>query len=450
MIFKKNLVYKALPFLIFNSPGSSQELVPHKIILSLSLQSSMDIAEKNSTDVKLTKQDLQNYDSLQTLSYFNLGPTIKGTADTTWYPQNNPNIDVGQPNQITTASVTITQPLTGIWQNAYKISQLSSQSGAAAIDLTVKKIKARTEGAQAFINAQQAYNDMETKRADLENTNQQFNDTKILFESGDENKTKIDLLQMQAKVATAEREFETSKNEFQNKIAELKTTLKIEEDISINLSQENSSNWEKQDNKMPELSSLLSQGTKNRGELKSFDKKIEAQNSAIKQGNFEYFPKINAFSTYSRTDNYGSNDIYITQAPDSLNFGLKLEWNIWDGGISAENRMNKINEREKLKINKDKTMFDITKEVTTAYNSLKLNINVLPQAKLAAEILEEAFKLSQVKYKTGNLTANELIVTQNTYINSKIALTKLRGDIDNAWIQLQAALGNLPIASLKR
>ena len=450
MVSNKNLISKVLPFLFFNASGTAQELVPHNLILTLSLQSSMDIAEKNSTNVKLTKQDLQNYDSLHTLSYFNLGPTLSGNVNASWYPQNNPNINAGQSNQTTTSSVTISQPLTGIWQNSYKVSQLSSQTGATKIDLSVNKIKARIEGAQAFINAQQAFNDMEIKRADLENTNQQLNDTKVLFESGDENKTKIDLLQMQAKVATAEMGFQTSKNDFQNKIAELKNALKIEDDVNINLSQDDSSNWEKQDKKMPDLSTLIPQSTKNRGELKSYDKRIEAQNSSIKQSNFEYFPKINAFSTYSRNDYTGANDATVPLSTNTISFGLTLDWKIWDGGISTENRMNQIHEREKLKINKDKEMFDITKEVTTAYNSLKSNISVLPQAKLAAETLEEAFKLSQVKYKTGNLTASDLILTQNAYINSKIALTKLRGDIDIAWIQLQAALGNLPIATPKR
>lgn len=450
MIFKKNLVYKTFPFLIFNAAGSAQELSPHKITLSLSLQSSMDIAEKNATDVKLTKQDLQNYDSLHTLSYFNLGPTISGNATASWYPQNDPNINVGQSNRSTTAAVTVTQPLTGIWQNTYKISQLSLQTSAAAIDLTVSKIRARTEGAQAFIVAQQAYNDMEIKKADLENTNQQLNDTKILFESGDENKTKIDLLQMQAKVAIAEMGFEISKNDFENKIAELKNILKIEEDVFINISQENSSNWEKQNKEIPELSSLLSQSTKNRGELKSFDKKIEAQNFVIKQNNFEYLPKVYLFSTYTRNDFNSPNDATTPQSTNALSFGLNLTWNIWDGGISTTSRMTDIYEREKFKINKDKEIFDIRKEVTTAYNILKLNVNILPQAKFASETLEEAFKLSQIKYKTGNLTATDLIITQNAYINSKISLTKLRSDIDNAWIQLQAALGNLPIASSQR
>lgn len=450
MVFNKNLIFKAISFLIFNTSVNAQEISPHKLVLTLSLESAMDIAEKNSTDVKLTKQDLENYDSRHSLSYFNLGPTIHASASATWFPQNNPNINAGQSNQATNANITVSQPLTGIWQNSYKISQLSSLTDAAKYDLMVQKIKSRSEGAQAFINAKQAYNDLEIKRADLENANQQLQDTKILFESGDENKTKIDLLQMQAKVATAVMEFETAKNDFQNKIAELKNALKIEEDISINFPQEDSSNWEKQNKKMADLSTLLSESAKNRGELKIFDKKIEAQNASINQSNFEFFPKIEAFSSYERNDANGANDATIATSTNALSFGLKLNWTIWDSGIQSEIKMNQINEREKLKINKEKEVFDITKEVTTTYNSLKLNLSILPQAKLSADTLEEAFKLSQVKYKTGNLTASDLILTQNSYISSKITLTKLRSDIDNSWIQLQAALGNLPVASPQR
>ena len=95
-------------------------------------------------------------------------------------------------------------------------------------------------------------------------------------------------------------------------------------------------------------------------------------------------------------------------------------------------------------------MFEITNEVTSAFNNLKLNIIILPQAKLAEKTLEEAFKLSQIKYKTGNMTASDLILVQNAYTNSRVTLSKIRSDIDNAWIRLQAAIGILPAAKLQR
>ena len=161
-------------------------------------------------------------------------------------------------------------------------------------------------------------------------------------------------------------------------------------------------------------------------------------------------------SSYSNSESFGNNSNTIDpntgtfSSGNDLSFGLKLSWTIWDSGISLSNRIESVNELEKNKINKDKKLIDITNEVINAFNNLKTSILILPQSKLAAEVLEQAYKLSKIKYKTGNLTASELIKTQNEFINSKIELSKLRSDIDNNWIKLQAAIGKNPISSDKR
>ena len=67
-----------------------------------------------------------------------------------------------------------------------------------------------------------------------------------------------------------------------------------------------------------------------------------------------------------------------------------------------------------------------------------------------ADLYAESYKLSQIKYKTGNLNASELIKTQNDATSAKIALAKLRGDIDNNWLKLQSAIGSIPSYSNKR
>ena len=207
-------------FLTFNINSYAQELNSNKIILSLDLEKAMDIAEKNSSEVKLTNTELQNFNSLHTLSFFKLGPSLSAQASTNWYPNQNSNYNSSSPDRKADASISLEQPITGLWQNAYKVSELSSKTDSASFELKGAKIKARTEGAQTFINTQQAYNDLEIKKAAFEYSTLLYKETSILFETGDETKDKIDLLLSQANAAKSEIAYENAKNEFQNKVAD--------------------------------------------------------------------------------------------------------------------------------------------------------------------------------------------------------------------------------------
>lgn len=443
-------------FLTFNLNSYAQELNSNKIILSLDLQKAMDIAERNSSEVKLTNTELHNFNSQHTLSYFKLGPSLSSQASSNWYPNQNSNYNSSSPDRKADASISLEQPITGLWQNAYKISELSSKMDSASFDLVGAKIKARTEGAQTFINTQQAFNDLEIKKAAFEYSTLLYKETSILFETGDETKDKIDLLLSQANAAKSEIAYENAKNEFQNKMADLKKALNLNENVSIQIKNEDKSNWEKQENKIPELNSILNQSQKNRSEIKSINSKIKATNSNIAYQNFNFLPSASFVSSYSNSESFGNNSNNLDPNTSSFSsgndfsFGLKFTWTIWDSGTSLSNRIDSVNELEKNKINKDKKLIDISNEVINAYNNLKTSILVLPQSKLATEVLEQAYKLSKIKYKTGNLNASDLIKTQNEFINSKIELSKLRSDIDNNWIKLQAAIGKNPTSSDKR
>jgi outer membrane protein TolC len=444
-------------FLTFNLNTYGQELNSNKITLSLDLQKAMDIAEKNSSEVKLTNTELQNFNSQHTLSFFKLGPSLSAQSTSNWYPNQNSNYNSSSADRTTISSINLEQPITGLWQNAYKISESSSKKDAASFDLIGAKIKARTEGAQTFINTQQAYNDLEIKKAAFEYSTLLYKETSILFETGDATKDKIDLLLSQANAAKDEISYENAKNEFQNKVADLKKALNLSENVSIQIKNEDKSNWEKHENKISDLNTLLNQSQKNRSEIKSLDSKIKATNSNIAYQNFNFLPTASLESSYSNSETFGiksnNTDFNTTGSSSSdntLSVGLKLSWTIWDSGISLSNRIDLVNELEKNKINKDKKLIDISNEVINAYNNLKTSILVLPQSKLATEVLEQAYKLSKIKYKTGNLNASDLIKTQNEFINSKIELSKLRSDIDNNWIKLQAAIGKNPNSSDKR
>ncbi|WP_338635938.1 TolC family protein [Spirobacillus cienkowskii] len=437
MNFKKIFIF----LLVFHKQLLAQDIqsatLPSAV---LTLSESMDIAEKNSTELKQSQQSVDYYQNVHFLNYFNMLPSVMASAKYTWTPQSPSNINMNQLQNANLLNVTVTQPVTGILQSSYKLGQLTSQTEAAKQDFTATKITARVSGAIAFIKAYQDLQNIEIKKFDLDNANQQYQETKTLFESGDENKTKIDLLQMQAKLLNAESDFETAKNHYLNSLANLKNILKIDNKLNIELKEDNFLNIEQQ--KIPELSFLIEKSLNLRGEIKSLNYNIKAKNDSINQSMFDFFPKLDAFINYQKSFSSSSNSDLSTSNP--LSFGLNFNWHIWDGAITVENKMTKVYELNKLKTEMDSKKYAIISSVTESYQNLIAAIQVFPKIKLAANTLEEAFKLSKIKYKTGNLSASELLNVQNSYVSAKLNLAKLRSDIDLSWIKLQGEVGNIP------
>ncbi|WP_158998901.1 TolC family protein [Pigmentibacter ruber] len=428
--------------------------------LQIDLNSTMDLAEKNSLQLKSSLDDYNSSNFQHTLSYFQFGPSLEASAETEWYLRRDAmNLNSNQ-NGDRSSSVTlkITQPISNIWKNYYNIKELEAKKDASAFDYTFQKINARITAAQAFLEAQQALNDLEIKKTTFENAAIQYKETSVLFETGDASKDKVDLLLSQANLNSVENDVNKAKIEYLNKLENLKKVLKLSEQTEISLKPLEYSFWEKQKVILKDLNILIQESKNNRPDLKSIEKNLFASKQEIAKNSFKFFPEISAFSTYTNTEIFNNesglnNNSNLDNSNSSLNglsFGISMSWSIWDGGLSLAERSSLKNKEIKNKLNYEEKNYDIIEEVKNNYNTLKNNLQILPQLIKLSEIYSESYKLSLVKYKTGNLTASELIKSQNELLNAKISLAKIRGDIDYNWLKLQSAIGTIPSYSNTR
>ncbi|WGL58840.1 TolC family protein [Pigmentibacter sp. JX0631] len=428
--------------------------------LQIDLNSAMEIAEKNSLQLKSSLNEFNSTNFQHSLSYFQYGPTLDASADTTWYPKRDAmNLNSTQDNdRSSSVTLKITQPISNIWKNYYKMKELEAKKDAAAYDYNFQKINARISAAQSFLDAQQALNDLEIKKTTFENAAIQYKETSVLFETGDASKDKVDLLLSQANKDSVEIEVSKSQIEYSNKIENLKKVLKLSEQTEISLKPLEYSFFEKQKISLKELNVLLEESKNNRPDLKSLEKNLLASKEEITKNTFKFFPEISAFSSYLNTEtfnnenglNSNSNLSNSGSSTNGLTFGISMTWSIWDGGLNLAERSSLKNKETKNKVNYEDKIFDISEEVKISYNSLKNNLQILPQLIKLSEIYSDSYKFSLVKYKTGNLTASELIKSQNELLNAKISLAKIRGDIDYNWLKLQSAIGTIPSYSNTR
>ncbi|WP_186646555.1 TolC family protein [Fluviispira vulneris] len=434
-------------FLSFIKNSSiSQSKINSNLPTNITLEKAMDLAEINSYKVKAATQDLDYYDKSETLSYFNFGPSLSISGDLTFADDQRQNYNSNIPSQSESIALELSQPLTGLITELPNLMAKKEFKKAASFDLLAERIKAREKAAEYFLNVQQAYRNIEIKKTELTSVADQLKETKILFESGDENKTKIDLLQFQAKYIESEIKLSQAENELQNKINELKTFLNIHSNLT--LSYENKSYFELRNKPLESLESIIKKGKNNRNELKSLDNKISAEKYNLLHSSAAYLPEINVFArnSYEKSSQEASpNDPnYIYYPQTKFTYGLSLNWKIWDGGVIADNQMSILNRKRKLILDKEESEININQEIILAYNNFKNFNENLIKSKDAVNISEEALKLSLLKYQTGDLSASELILVQNSLTNSKINLAEMRNNLDISWLKLQAALGDIP------
>lgn len=436
-----------------------ESLQPNAVPLPLDLQAAMDLGEKNFISVKIAQNDYETRDSQYKLSFFHFGPALESRAETAWYPKNLTNkLNTNETERESSISLTVTQPISNIWKNFYKIKELSAKKEAALSAYKTERIRARIEAAQAFLDAQQAFNDLENKKTEFETANLQFKDTSILYETGDSNKDKVDLLLSQANLKKVQIDLENSKNSYLNKLANLNKTLNINNNVTIKIKENTSTFLEKENFSLKELPILLNESKSTRSDINRIRQNIAASTAEISQDTFKYFPEFSAFSKFTNTESFSSESNLLRSETktsnnsynNSFSFGISMSWTIWDSGLSLVNRKELISKQYSNKLEYENMASNSTEEVTIAYNNLKNSLALLPQAKELVDLYTESYKLSQIKYKTGNINASDLIKLQYDLTNSRITLSKLRADIDHFWLKLQAAVGYIPSYSNKR
>ncbi|WGL58499.1 TolC family protein [Pigmentibacter sp. JX0631] len=455
-----NVLMYLIVVLSYNYQIFALEKISVSPTLQIDLNSAMEIAEKNSLQLKSSLNEFNSTNFQHTLSYFQYGPTLDASADTTWYPKRDTmNLNSDQNNdRSSSVTLKITQPISNIWKNYYNMKELEAKKDAAAYDYNFQKINSRITAAQAFLEAQQALNDFEIKKTTFENAAIQYKETSVLFETGDSSKDKVDLLLSQANKDSIEIEVSKAKIEYSSKIENLKKVLKLAEQTELSLKPLDYSFFEKQKIILKELNVLIQDSKNNRPDLKSLEKTLLASKEEIAKNTFKFFPEISAFSSYSNKETFNNEDGLNNSSnlnnsntsTNGLSFGVSMSWSIWDGGLSLAERSSLKNKETKNKINYEEKIYAISEEVKNNYNTLKNSLQILPQLIKLSEIYADSYKLSLVKYKTGNLTASELIKSQNDLLNAKISLAKMRGDIDYNWLKLQSAIGTIPSYSNTR
>jgi len=200
-------------------------------------------------------------------------------------------------------------------------------------------------------------------------------------------------------------------------------------------------------NTLRSIDIYLDSAIANRPDLEAFRKALEVAKFNLWQRYGAFLPTVsaNTFWGYSRNDDgYSGRYMYRPRTQDrSFNYGLSIDWIIFSGG----SRIADLREAQALLASSKENLYEqwikVIGEVRIAYENY---IRAEEQVKIQRETLELVRKtrdLVEEEYKAGSANLTRLNEAQNDLVAAEGELASSIIALDNAFIQLKSASGEL-------
>jgi outer membrane protein len=412
----------------------------------LSLQQCLDIAFKNSKDIKISNSKVigtgAKVDEVQS-QYF---PQLKLTANYTRL-SDVPAFEVNLPflaHPVTIADVilnnytvrlSLQQPLfTGFRLSSLK-GAAENYNQAAIEDVSKTKNDVALSVYSAYLNYYKAEQIKALLRESMKSAGQHITDTKNFMDNG--LATKNDLLKFEVQ----ESNIKLSLIEANNNIDLAKSML----NKSLGLPLSENTEIEKIEI-VPEaftedLNSLVKEALDNRSEIKSVKYTLDAGRENIRASRSAFFPSVYLSGNYTYANPNSRYQPPLEQFKGTWDVGITLSWDIWNWGGTSSQVVQAEQNLYQSKTQLDQLKENIELEVNRNYLSLKYAKDKLDVTQKAIEQADENLRTFKDKYEVQLATSTDIIDAENSLLQAKTNYTNSLIDYKLAKVKLEKSVG---------
>ena len=441
-----------------NVPATGQTPSPAST-LSLDIDKAMELAQKNSFAARIANENVAEAEAQGDQTEATLGPRLDADGQKVWISK-SVNKAAGKtigttyvPDSVTTAGITLSQPLVGLAALFLKIKADSLSTRISRNNQSQSINDARTNAAEAFLRFTKAEELVKISKLSLSVTEKQRLDADAQYRAGKLNRA--DVLRLELAVSDAKNQLTQAQSAREISLLSLGEQIGIPQVKSFTVVAPVDSMWERKKLSVPAAEQVLKLAYENRNEVKNAEDGITIAEYYKTASGVDYVPNISAFARYSRdfetkevrvqpplvTTGYSKKDIQ-----DSFSYGLKFNWALWDWG-SRWQRSNEYQAKvNKARIGKEGAESGVRLDATRSHLELQAAVESLGTSKTSVSFAEEVFRLTQVKFSNGSATATDLVAAERDQTRARAGLASARADVDLAWIKLQKAQGVQPSA----
>jgi len=345
----------------------------------------------------------------------------------------NNNLLVTRGKVSKTGSLIVTQPITGLY--GYIEASRASGLQAEITEEGLRKAKADAgfSGAQAFLNAYGAQEQVTISEASMAAAKSAFHDATVMNRVGRINQA--DFLKFQLAYTQAQTRNAQAKASRSVAMAVLRQTLQMPPEETITLQPGLPS---------PKLTAVaveeaIQTATKNRPDLKQAEMSAEYASFAKKLAYTDFIPTVDLFGQLDR--NFGELTALGGNEKDVKYYGVKMQWTFWNNGASVfkvrEAAANTRRADAAYAAAKDGVRIDVIQAV----ENLQAASESLKQAEAGIKQAEEAYRIDEVRYKNGGITASDRILSESTKSTVQGQYVSARTQLLSWYFELQRALG---------
>ncbi len=412
----------------------------------LSLKQSLEIAFKNSKDIKISNSKVisssAKVDEVQS-QYF---PQLKLTANYTRL-SDVPAFEVHLPISPTpikisdvllnnyTVRLSLQQPLfTGFRLSALK-SAAEYYNESVSEDVNKTKNEVAFSVYTSYLNLYKAQQLKNLLQESVKSAEQHITDTKNFMDNG--LATKNDLLKFEVQ----ESNIQLSLIDANNNIDLARSSLNKALGLPLNEGTE----IEKVDI-VPEtvsenLDALEKEALDNRSEIKSIKYSLEAGKENIRASRSGYFPSVYLSGNYTYANPNSRYQPPLEQFKGTWDIGITLSWDIWNWGSTSSQVVQAEENLYQAQTSLDQIKDNIQLEVNQNYLSLKYAKEKLDVTMKAIEQADENLRTFREKYDVQLATSTDIIDAENSLLQTKTNYTNAMIDYKLAKVRLDKSLG---------
>ncbi len=243
---------------------------------------------------------------------------------------------------------------------------------------------------------------------------------------------------LEAEARLKEAEYNITKYKYTAEIAKAKILLLMNEDLE-KIEAYEFVPLQEEDLKVQTLSELIRKALKLRPEIVAKEKEILAQEERIKSVRGEYFPTVDLFTSYYRTDKS-----FFPDRDYQFLAGIKITFPIFTGFSTVSKLQKEKATLEKKGLEKRTLELAIQDEVFTAYKQFFTARENYSSAHAVLEKLEEDYRTIQKKYENGLASIVDLTTVMARLSQARANVYLAKYNIFHHFYQLQRTVGEIP------
>ena len=333
--------------------------------------------------------------------------------------------------------LTATQPLfTGFkLLSSYQKAALNKEYNTANIDYTELSLIKSVQ--QAFLTLLQARANVQSNKDSVARLESQYKVAQAYYDVG--LKPRLDVLQAESDLASAEQTLLSSQNTVLVQTAQLNSLL--------NLPLNQSTNYVGELTYLPFTMSIedcLNTAYKQRPDLYMGVKSVQMAEKDVKIAASPLYPQVQAQATYTKQGNTTGlelRDMSGSTTPESTAVGISASLQAWDWGSTYFGMQSARENVKKLQADLAKLRLDVGYQVKTCFLNIQDAAKRISVARTALEASKEGFRMAVARYQAQVGTSTDVLDAQSRVSTAETNLTQALTDYQSALADIYVAMG---------